>query len=115
MSQHKDAQHQPDHADHPQEGTSVQAPPKPKPAKPQRRALPRFKLILHNDDVNAMDDVVRAVVTLTPLSTEQAVRHMLEAHFTGTAVLLLTHKERGELYVQQFASMHITTSLEPDQ
>ncbi len=39
---------------------------------------------------------------------------MLEAHSSGTAVLLVTHKERGELYVQQFASLKITTTLEPD-
>lgn len=94
--------------------TAVQAPPKPVPVRPKRGKLPPFKLLLHNDDVNVMEDVVRSIVMLTPLDAEQAVRKMLEAHDSGTALMLVTHKERGELYVQQFASLKITTSLEPD-
>lgn len=94
--------------------TAVQAPPKRKPARPKRRQLPPFKLVLHNDKVNAMDDVVLSIVKITPLNPAQAIRKMLEAHSSGTAVLLVTYKERGELYVQQFASLKITTTLEPD-
>ncbi len=94
--------------------TAVQAPPKRKPAKPKPRKLPPYKLVLHNDVVNTMDDVVLSIVKITPLSAAQAIRRMLEAHFSGTAVLLVTHKERGELYIQQFASVKVTTSLEPD-
>ena len=92
--------------------TDVQAPPKKQPAKPKRKYLPPFKLMLHNDDVNTMDDIVRAIVNLTTLKIEEAVMAMLEAHKTGAALLLTTYKERGELYVQQFASMKITTTLE---
>ena len=94
--------------------SAPQAPPKHKPSKPKRRELPHFKLILHNDDVNAMDDVVGAIVRIAQLSVQRAVQRMLEAHLTGKSLLLVTHKERGELYVQQFASCKITTSLEPD-
>ena len=97
-----------------QAGSAVQAPPKRKPAKPRRRKLPPHKLVLHNDEVNTMDEVVLGIVKITPLSTAEAIRKMLEAHLSTTSVLLATHKERGELYVQQFASVRITTSLEPD-
>ena len=61
-----------------------------------------------------MDVVALDIIKITPLDGAAAVRKTLEAHHTGTAVLLITHKERGELYVQQFASARITTSLEPD-
>ena len=96
--------------------SAVQARPKPKPrpARPRRRKLPPYKLLLHNDEVNTMDDVVHSIVRITPLTAAQAIRKMLEAHHSRTSVLLVTHKERGELYVQQFASVRITTSLEPD-
>ena len=95
-------------------GAAVQTPAKPTPAKPKHRKLPPYKLLLHNDEFNTMDTVVIRIVKLTPLSAAQAIRKMLEAHRSGTAILLVTHKERGELYVQQFASARITTSLEPD-
>ena len=95
-------------------GAAVQTPAKPTPAKPRHRKLPPFKLLLHNDEFNTMDTVVIRIVKLTPLSAAQAIDKMLEAHRSGTAILLVTHKERGELYVQQFASARITTSLEPD-
>lgn len=111
----------PKHAalDEPLLGTSApsavpQAPTKTKPGKPKRRQLPPFKLILHNDDVNIMDLVALDIVKITPLDGAAAVRKTLEAHYTGKAILLVTHKERGELYVQQFASVKITTTLEPD-
>jgi ATP-dependent Clp protease adaptor protein ClpS len=93
---------------------AVQTPARPASAKPKHRKLPPYKLLLHNDEFNTMDAVVIGIVKLTPLSAAQAIRKMLEAHHSGTAMLLVTHKERGELYVQQFASVRITTSLEPD-
>ncbi len=76
--------------------------------------LPPYKVILHNDDVNDMARVVRVICELTPLNTEEAIERMLEAHNTGSAVLLITHKERAELYVDQFTSCGLTVTAEPD-
>lgn len=83
----------------------------PKSAEP--RTLPQFKVILHNDDENDIEHVVQSVVMLTPLKAEAAVQRTLEAHYTGCALLLVTHKERAELYVDQFASRNLTVSIEP--
>jgi ATP-dependent Clp protease adaptor protein ClpS len=77
--------------------------------------LPPYRVILHNDDVNTFDHVIRTIVRLTPLSQEEAVRRTMEAHETGSSVLLVTHKERAELYVEQFASCNLTVTCEPDQ
>jgi len=77
------------------------------------RALPLFKVILHNDDKNDVVHVVQAIVLLTPLSKEEATGRMLEAHHTGCSLLLVTHKERAELYVEQFQSMGLTVTIEP--
>jgi len=38
---------------------------------------------------------------------------MTEAHKTGVALLLVTHKERAELYAEQFATFKITVTIEP--
>ncbi len=76
--------------------------------------LPPYKVILHNDDVNDMVRVVEVICKLTPLSVDEATQRMLEAHYTGHAVLLVTHKERAELYVDQFKSCRLTVTAEPD-
>lgn len=76
--------------------------------------LPPYKVILHNDDVNSFDHVILSIIKLTPLNSEEAIQHTLEAHETGQSVLLITHKERAELYVEQFASLQLTVTAEPD-
>ncbi len=76
--------------------------------------LPPYRVILHNDDVNTFDHVIRVVLRLTGLSTEEAVRVTLEAHHRGTALVLVTHRERAELFCEQFKSCQITTTCEPD-
>jgi ATP-dependent Clp protease adaptor protein ClpS len=75
--------------------------------------LPPYRVILHNDDVNTFEYVVRSVRKLTPLKQLDAVRCTLEAHESGSAQLLVTHRERAELYVEQFASRALTVSCEP--
>lgn len=78
------------------------------------RLLPMYRVILHNDDVNDMVNVVETILTLTPLETQEAVERTLEAHNTGCALLLVIHKERAELYVEQFMSRRLTVTIEPD-
>ena len=78
------------------------------------KLLPPFRVILHNDDVNDVVDVVRTIVMLTPLNPREAVRRMWEAHRSGMSLLLVTHKERAELYVEQFQSRNLVVTIEPD-
>jgi ATP-dependent Clp protease adaptor protein ClpS len=84
------------------------------PAKPTPALLPPWKVLLHNDEKNEMLFVIRAICDLTPLNREAALTRMLEAHKSGVALLLVTHKERAELYVDQFQSMGLTVSIEPE-
>jgi ATP-dependent Clp protease adaptor protein ClpS len=96
-------------------GTATKAPPRkkvrPKGAPP--KMLPLWKVLLHNDDVNARDYVVVTIVELTPLDEQMATVRMLEADQTGVALLLVTHKERAELYKDQFQSKGLTVTIEP--
>jgi ATP-dependent Clp protease adaptor protein ClpS len=84
-------------------------------AKKPPALLPQWKVLLHNDDNNEMLFVIRAIVELTPLNREDALTRMLEAHKSGVALLLVTHKERAELYQDQFQSKSLTVSIEPAQ
>ena len=86
---------------------------KTKPAAPRTRQLPLWKVLLHNDDVNDSLHVVETIYMLTPLNKREAERRTLEAHNTGVSLLLNTHRERAELYVNQFASRSLTVTAEP--
>ncbi len=86
---------------------------RPAPSRPAPRELPPFRVILHNDDHNDMLFVVATIVELTPLGKERAVQAMLEAHTSGCVLLLVTHKERAELYADQFRSKGLTATIEP--
>ena len=83
--------------------------PKQKPPQP----LPPWKVLLHNDDKNSMEFVVVTIVELTPLNEQDAMRCMTEAHKNKLALLLTTHKERAELYQEQFQSKGLTVTIEP--
>ena len=49
------------------------------------------------------------------LPPPQALNVMLTAHSNGVALVLVTHKERAELYKDQFASKQLLATIEPAQ
>ncbi len=79
----------------------------------QSRQLPRFKVVLLRDAINDLMFIVRTVMELTRLCRAEATHKMWEAHHSGRSVILVTHRERAELYVEQFASRNLATILEP--
>lgn len=99
----------------PAKGAAATAKPKKKgkPKTPPPKQLPPWKVLLHNDDKNTVHFVVQAIVDLTPLNIQDAIARMKEAHTTGVALLLVTHKERAELYKDQFESKGLTVTIEP--
>src|SRR5437660_949626 len=98
-------------------GSTATAKPKEKsrkaPKKKPPQMLPPWKVLLHNDDKNDVADVVETIVELTPLNEQDAKQRTEEAHKTGVALLLVTHKERAELYKDQFESKGLTVTIEP--
>jgi len=84
----------------------------PEATKP--RQLPMYRVILHNDDENDIEHVIETIVMLTPLNAQQAVERTIEAHNTGCSLLLIIHKERAELYAEQFQSRSLTVTIEPE-
>ena len=86
---------------------------KPKPQSKPPQPLPPWKVLLHNDDKNDFIFVILTVMELTPLGEQDAKLRTLEAHETGVALLLVTHKERAELYKEQFQSKGLIVTIEP--
>jgi ATP-dependent Clp protease adaptor protein ClpS len=89
--------------------------PKPAPTRQPPGLLPLWKVLLHNDDKNAIDFVIGTIVELTPLNEMEAKVRTTEADKTGVALLLVTHKERAELYQEQFQSKGLTVTIEPEE
>jgi ATP-dependent Clp protease adaptor protein ClpS len=83
------------------------------PKKRPPEMLPPWKVLLHNDDKNDIFFVIRTVVELTPLNEDAAKQRTEEANDTGLSLLLVTHKERAELYQEQFQSKGLTVTIEP--
>jgi ATP-dependent Clp protease adapter protein ClpS len=96
-----------------QGGAAVKGKTRRAPKKKPPQMLPPWKVLLHNDDKNDIVFVVRTVVELTPLNEDAAKQCTVEAHKSGVALLLVTHKERAELYKDQFETKGLTTSIEP--
>ena len=97
----------------PEGNAAVKEATKPSPVRKPPQPLPPWKVLLHNDDVNEMPYVVETLVDLTPLDQGEAKQRTLEANDTGVALILVTHKERAELYQEQFQSKHLTVTIEP--
>ncbi len=61
--------------------------------------LPPWRVILHNDDHNSMEHVVRSLrKCVQSLSESDAEAVMLEAHTAGKAVVIECPKEAAEHY-----------------
>ena len=81
--------------------------PPPRTGQPQR-----CKLILHAGSGKDAMFIVNTIMELTRLCMAEATHKMWEAHHSGRSQVLVTHRERGELYVEQFALKGLTVSLE---
>jgi ATP-dependent Clp protease adapter protein ClpS len=79
-----------------------------------REHLPQWKVLLHNDDDNDVPYVVQTIQMLTRLDRQEAKKRTMEAHHEGVSLLLVTHRERAELYHDQFLSRGLTVTIEPE-
>lgn len=83
------------------------------------KLAPRWKVILHNDDVTTFEFVTELLLTLFNKRREEALKLTYEVHYSGQAVVEITSRERAELYVDQVKSVArprgypLTASTEP--
>lgn len=77
------------------------------------KPLSRYNVILHRSADKSLLLVIRAVMDLTRFCKEEATLRMWEAYHLGKSVVVATHLERAELYVEQFAERGLPASVEP--
>lgn len=84
-------------------------------APPRVDRMPPWKVMLHNDDVNEIGFVIETIIELVALDPQTALLRTIEAHKTGVAMLMATHREYAELLQEQFASKGLVVTIEPDK
>jgi ATP-dependent Clp protease adaptor protein ClpS len=86
----------------------------------ETKLAPRWKVLLLNDDVTTFQFVIELLQTLFRKPQPEAVRLTHEIHNTGSALIVVTSRERAELYVEQVKSLArprgfpLTATIEPE-
>ena len=81
----------------------------------QSAQAPRWKVLLHNDDVHSMDYVVGALCKAVPgMDKAEAERVMMEAHLNGVGLVTTCHKEQAEYYRDRIQTFGLGCSIEPE-
>lgn len=76
--------------------------------------IPRYKVLLHNDDVNSMEHVVKSLGKVFGFDRARCERIMLEAHRNGIALCAVEPYEQAELHRDQLVSLSLTATIEQD-
>lgn len=85
------------------------------------RLAPRYRVLVHNDDVTTMDFVVKVLIEVFGLKAERAMKVMAEAHFKGVSLVTVLPLEEAEFRVEKAHSLArtakypLTFSYEPEQ
>ncbi len=79
-----------------------------------RQSLPRWRVVLHDDEVSDRPSMINAITQCTPLSHAAATQRVLAAHVDGTSLLLNVHRELAELYYVQLSKRNLIVTIEPD-
>ncbi|MGE3806307.1 MAG: ATP-dependent Clp protease adaptor ClpS [Gemmataceae bacterium] len=70
------------------------------------------QLMLHLDGQADLMHAMRTVMELLRFCVDEATHKMWQAHHEGKAPLLALHRERAELYAEQFAERGLNVTLE---
>ncbi|HSB33066.1 MAG TPA: ATP-dependent Clp protease adaptor ClpS [Nitrospirota bacterium] len=77
-------------------------------------AFPLYRVLLHNDDTNTMDHVVRTLMRVFRFDQSECERIMLEAHRNGVALCTVEPLEQAELHRDQLQSSSLIATIEPE-
>jgi ATP-dependent Clp protease adaptor protein ClpS len=81
-----------------------------------QKHAPRYRVLLHNDDVNSMEYVVQTLMKTVPNITQpQAVNIMMEAHTNGMALVIVCELEHAEFYSETLRTHGLTSTIEPEE
>jgi len=82
----------------------------------EQRAIhvPLYKVLLHNDDHNAMEHVVKVLTRVFKFKLHECERIMLETHRNGMALCTVEPLEQAEFHKDQLGSYSLISTIEPE-
>ncbi len=80
---------------------------------PRRSGATPYQVVLVNNAHRDMMFIVRTIMELTRFGRTEALHKMWQAHYNGKAVLIITHRERAELFVELFSARGVNVAMEP--
>jgi len=83
-------------------------------AERQTTSIPRYRVLLHNDDVNSMDHVVTTLMKVFRFEQQVCERIMMQAHNNGIALCTIEPFEQAELHRDQLISFSLIATIEPE-
>jgi ATP-dependent Clp protease adaptor protein ClpS len=78
------------------------------------RRIPKYRVILHNDDYHTFDQVIRWIVITVQLPIADAVRITYKIHNEGAATVVIVVKELAEHYMDIFRGYGMGCTIEPE-
>jgi ATP-dependent Clp protease adaptor protein ClpS len=76
--------------------------------------IPRYRVLVHNDDVNSMDHVVNALMRVFKFERAVCEKIMLTAHREGVALCAVEPLEQAELHRDQLISYSLVSTIEKE-
>jgi len=80
----------------------------------QTMHVPLYKVLLHNDDHNTMEHVVRVLLRVFKFDKERCEQIMLETHNHGVALCAVEPLEQAEHHRDQLRSFSLSATIEPE-
>lgn len=75
---------------------------------------PLYKVLVHDDNVNTMDHVVKVFQDIFKYELQKCIELMLEVHYEGIALVKTEPMEHAELHRDQLQSYSLTATIEPE-
>jgi len=76
--------------------------------------IPLYKVLLHNDDHNTMDHVIKSLMRVFKFESSVCERIMMEAHQNGVALCSVEPLEKAEHHRDQLVSFSLISTIEPE-
>ncbi len=81
---------------------------------PEAETNKQYRLLLHNDDFNSMEYVVKTMIDIVPkLSEPQAVNAMMEAHHQGVGLITVCDSATAKAYCETLCDRELNATIEP--
>jgi len=76
--------------------------------------IPLNQVLIHNEDHNTKDHVIRALMRVFKFESSVCERIMMEAHQNGVALCSVEPLEKAEHHRDQLVSFSLISTIEPE-